>query len=98
MKTSLPLYISKKTAQNVFFWTCGSHVPAVVLFILLSFNFYLLSSQVPQGFNYQAIARDNSGNPLDEATIKVRLSILTDTAEFYKTGGDPLHYIFFGPR
>lgn len=43
-------------------------------------------SQVPQGFNYQAIARDGSGNPIAGATISVRLSILTDTTGFYATG------------
>jgi trimeric autotransporter adhesin len=55
---------------------------------LLSFSFYLLSSQVPQGFNYQAIARDGSGNPIAGATIKVKLSILSDTSGFFAgTGG-----------
>jgi hypothetical protein len=54
--------------------------------LLLSFFFYLLSSQVPQGFNYQAIARDGSGNPITGATISVRLSILSDTGGFYATG------------
>jgi len=44
--------------------------------------------QVPQGFNYQAIARDGSGNPITGATIKVKLSILSDTSGFYfGTGG-----------
>jgi hypothetical protein len=43
-------------------------------------------AQVPQGFNYQAIARDGSGNPIVGATIKVRLSILTDTNGF-RPGG-----------
>jgi trimeric autotransporter adhesin len=54
---------------------------------LLSFSFYLLSSQVPQGFNYQAIARDGAGNPIINATIKVKLSVLSDTSGFYATGG-----------
>jgi hypothetical protein len=44
-------------------------------------------SQIPQGFNYQAIARDGSGNPIANATIKVELSILTDTTGFFATGG-----------
>jgi trimeric autotransporter adhesin len=60
----------------------------VLLSVLFSFSFYLLSSQVPQGFNYQAIARDGSGNPIGGATIKVRLSLLTDTLGFRAgTGG-----------
>ena len=53
---------------------------------LLSFIFCLLSSQVPQGFNYQAIARDGSGNPITNATIRVKLSILTDTTGFFASG------------
>jgi hypothetical protein len=44
------------------------------------------NAQVPQGFNYQAIARDGSGNPITGATISVRLSILTDTNGFYGSG------------
>ncbi len=59
----------------------------LLLSALLSFIFYLLSSQVPQGFNYQAIARDGSGNPIIGATIKVKLSILSDTTGFYASGG-----------
>jgi hypothetical protein len=55
----------------------------IPLSILLSFSFYLLSSQVPQGFNYQAIARDASGNPVANATIKVKLSVLSDSTGFY---------------
>ena len=60
----------------------------LILSTLLSFIFCLLSSQVPQGFNYQAIARDGSGNPIVGATIKVELSLLTDTLGFRAgTGG-----------
>jgi len=58
----------------------------ILLSFLLSFSFYLLSSQIPQGFNYQAIARDSKGNPITNATIKVKLSILTDTTGFFLNG------------
>jgi hypothetical protein len=51
-----------------------------LLTALLSFSFYLLSSQVPLGFNYQAIARDGSGNPLAGITINVKLGIQADTS------------------
>ncbi len=51
----------------------------LLLSSLLSFSFYLLSSQVPQGFNYQAIARDNKGNPIPSAIMQVRIGILSDT-------------------
>jgi len=48
------------------------------LTFLLSFIYCLLSSQVPQGFNYQAIARDGvSGNPVTEM-IDVKIAILSD--------------------
>lgn len=57
-----------------------------LLSLLLSFSFYLLSSQVPQGFNYQAIARDVSGNPIINQTIQVKVSILSDTTGFYAAG------------
>ncbi|NMC40035.1 MAG: hypothetical protein GYA43_02500 [Bacteroidales bacterium] len=51
-------------------------------------NLNNLDSQVPQGFNYQAIARDNSGNPITNTTLKVKLSILSDSTGFYSgTGG-----------
>jgi hypothetical protein len=67
----------------------------LLLSILLSFIFYLLSSQVPQGFNYQAIARDGSGNPIVNGTIKVKLSIMSgDTTGFYSTGIIPGTYIW----
>jgi hypothetical protein len=61
------------------------------LFLILAlspapFALRLAVAQVPQGFNYQAIARDGSGNPIVGATIKVKLSILTDTTGF-RTGG-----------
>jgi len=46
-----------------------------------------LAAQVPQGFNYQAIARDGS-NPIDNGTIDVQVSILTDTAGFYLGSGN----------
>jgi hypothetical protein len=51
----------------------------LLLTFILSFTFYLLSSQIPQGFNYQAIAKDASGNPIAATTLQVRFGILTDT-------------------
>ncbi len=46
----------------------------------------MLFSQVPQGFNYQAVAVDNSGRPIANASISVRLSILSDTTGFFSSG------------
>ncbi|MGQ9621452.1 MAG: hypothetical protein ACUVTX_10800, partial [Bacteroidales bacterium] len=59
----------------------------LIIVLTLSSVFCALN-QIPQGFNYQAIARDASGNPITGATIKVKLSILSDTTGFYGgTGG-----------
>jgi len=52
------------------------------LVIFLSFILNIsshLNAQVPQGFNYQAIARDASGNPITNQTLPVRLTIQSDT-------------------
>jgi hypothetical protein len=49
------------------------------LTVLFSFVFYLLSSQVPQGFNYQAIARDGTGNPIVGTTLPTRITIQADS-------------------
>ncbi len=47
--------------------------------LLLLAGCFSIRAQVPQGFNYQAIARDNSGSPVAGATIEVKLGILSDT-------------------
>jgi hypothetical protein len=49
---------------------------------LLSYIFYLGSAQVPQGFNYQAIARDGTGNILPNTPLQVMLYIQSSS-----TGG-----------
>ena len=51
----------------------------IVLLVFLSFGFYYGTAQVPQGFNYQAVARDGSGDPLPGATLQVMIGILSDT-------------------
>lgn len=48
-------------------------------FFLSPFTIYLVKAQVPQGFNYQALAGDASGNPLRNTTLQVKVSILSDT-------------------
>ncbi|HPC99625.1 MAG TPA: hypothetical protein P5523_08065 [Bacteroidales bacterium] len=57
---------------------------------LLIFVFFIagiyLYAQVPQGFNYQAVARDNAGLPIVTNNLWVRLSILSDTTGFYASG------------
>jgi hypothetical protein len=49
------------------------------LLFLVSFIFYLSSAQVPQGFNYQAVARDASGIPIINAAMPVRITIQSDS-------------------
>jgi uncharacterized protein (TIGR02145 family) len=48
-------------------------------FYLLSFIFCIGTAQVPQGFNYQAIARDGSGNPIINTNLPVRITIQSDS-------------------
>jgi len=49
------------------------------LTLLLSLVFYLLSSQVPEGFNYQAALNDAAGNPVRNTDLQVKISLLSDT-------------------
>jgi hypothetical protein len=49
----------------------------VFLYFLIFFG--IAFSQAPQGFNYQAIARDNSGNPIPNASIQVKLALTADS-------------------
>jgi hypothetical protein len=51
----------------------------LLIMILLSFVFGLVSSQMPQGFNYQAIARDGSGNPIVGTALPTRITIQADS-------------------
>jgi hypothetical protein len=40
--------------------------------LILSFR---VTAQIPQGINYQAVARDGAGNPLANKNVSVRISI-----------------------
>ena len=51
----------------------------LLLSALLSFVFCLLSSQVPLGFNYQAIARDGVGVIIANTALPVKITIQTST-------------------
>jgi hypothetical protein len=51
----------------------------ILLSALLTFTFCFLSSQVPQGFNYQAIARLTTGDPIINTTLPVRITIQADS-------------------
>ena len=53
------------------------------LSIILALSSVLCAlSQIPQGFNYQAIARDASGNPITNTAMQVRITIQSS-----QTGG-----------
>ncbi|TAL63380.1 MAG: tail fiber domain-containing protein [Bacteroidetes bacterium] len=51
----------------------------ILCFFLFPLTFYLAEGQVPQGLNYQALAGDASGNPIKNANLQVKISILSDT-------------------
>ncbi|MCH2021691.1 MAG: hypothetical protein MK207_04350 [Saprospiraceae bacterium] len=46
-----------------------------ILFIVTSY------AQSPQAFQYQAIARDNSGTPLNNQNISIRISVISGSAQ-----------------
>ena len=50
-----------------------------LLLISISISSLISFSQVPQGVNYQAIARESSGDPISSASLQVRFTILSDT-------------------
>lgn len=50
---------------------------SIILLLLVSG----LHAQPPEGFNYQAVARDDSGQPLIEQEIGLQIGILKDTPE-----------------
>lgn len=53
--------------------------------LLLLFNFPFLAfntlmAQAPQGFTYQAVVRDNSGNPVANSQVSVRIELVQGSA------------------
>ena len=61
----------------------------LLAFLFLATAFHLAFSQVPEGINYQAIARDFEGKPLTDAAISIQFTILnggsSGTAEYVET-------------
>jgi len=51
----------------------------LVIFSMLCINWYV-KAQVPEGFNYQAVIKDNSGELLLNGSVSVRVSIIDDNA------------------
>lgn len=56
-------------------------LPILSAFVVMSFSVMPARGQssVPQGFNYQAIARNATGNPITNTAVKVSIAILSDT-------------------
>jgi len=52
---------------------------SLVLSASFLFIFIMITAQIPQGFNYQAVAHSNTGAAIMNATIQVRVGILSDT-------------------
>ena len=52
------------------------------IFLVLAFIIFtgILSGQTPQGFNYQAIARDEALNPIANENLQVKLAIMGDSS------------------
>ena len=55
----------------------------ILLILLASACMPLIYSQLPQGFNYQAIARDGEGNILSNQNLALRLSIYQDQNQLW---------------
>jgi len=64
-----------KSTSFVFAW----------VFVLLSVTTNYLYSQSPQGFNYQAIVRNGSGNPIANQNVSIRLTLQSSSGiEYFK--------------
>ncbi len=57
----------------------SGRVQHILHFCLFTFIFCLAGAQTPQGFNYQAVARDATGTPVASASLQVRIGLLSDT-------------------
>jgi hypothetical protein len=55
----------------------------LLLIIALFFSSLMMSGQVPQRIDFQAMARDGSGNPLMNQDISVRLSVMEGSSTVY---------------
>ena len=71
-----------------------------ILFIAGMIAGITVFSQAPSSFKYQAVVRDNSGEPITEQAITVRVSLLKDSitgssvyTETHSTTSDPFGMI-----
>jgi hypothetical protein len=51
----------------------------LLFFLIICMYSYLSLGQTPNGFNYQAVARDVKGSPIANATLTLKIGILSDT-------------------
>jgi hypothetical protein len=51
---------------------------SIALIFLLATNF-LLNAQAPEGVNYQAVIRDNIGNPIENNSVGIKIGIYQNT-------------------
>ncbi|MCX6335166.1 MAG: hypothetical protein NT092_12855 [Bacteroidia bacterium] len=58
----------------------------LLFFMSFSILCTMMIAQVPDGFNYQAVALNGTGSPIANKTIQVKISILTDTTGFHAGG------------
>ncbi len=59
-------------------------VKTPLLIVLTVLTFFFSSAQIPQGFTYQSILRDSSGNPLsDQVNLPVRIKIFQGADSVY---------------
>lgn len=71
---------SRNLASHHKLITLQQKILIIFLFIIPVLGFELPAlGQVPQGFNYQAIAFDSEGKPLENKTLQVRLIIKLDS-------------------
>jgi hypothetical protein len=75
----LDTFLEEKQIFIVWFLLIAKQMKRAVISILLGLMYVMVNAQVPQGFNYQAIARDGSGNPIANTTMIVRIGIVSDT-------------------
>lgn len=54
----------------------SSYATVLVVFCSLFFSSNQVLAQAPEGINYQAVARDNAGDPLSNQIISVRFSVI----------------------
>lgn len=54
-----------------------------ILYFFIFFNCYFVYAQIPQGINYQGIARDNNGKELSNQKLSVQVEIIENDISLY---------------